>query len=137
MSNGALCVKRLLTDRNFVIADDKADALWREIKSFWRQGDVESPVDPSELPEGLTADDVTCEPLIREIDEHVSGSLDTYPRECLLEAIARVCGGVAWPVNGDQESVRKDSFTRILNGLEDRNITYAEPDEEKNQQTSN
>lgn len=122
MNKGSICVKRLLTDRHFVISDDKADALWADIKDFWRQQDKDDPVQPENVPEGFTLEEMTCEPLIGEIEDSASGSLDTLPRECLLNAIALICGGVEWPVNGDSQLVRMKSHEKIRRGLAQRNI---------------
>lgn len=104
MRPGAISVKRLLTDRDFVISDDKADKLWAEIKDHWQQ------IDPDD------------NSLIVEIEESSNGKLDAFPREALLEAVSKVCASVVWPVNGDSEDVKTQSFFAISKGLAERGI---------------
>lgn len=122
MNHGALCLKNMLLQRHFALTDERASALWDEVKAYWRKQDSDNPFNPEDLPEGFTLDEMTCEPLIREIEEWTSGVLDTLPRECLLEGIAKVTGGVEWPCNGDSSDVKNESFAKIKKGLAKRKI---------------
>lgn len=122
MNNGALCVKKLLNRHNFTASDDKAERLWEEIKAFWIARDRERTVDKPSLPDGLSPEDVNCESDIQEIEGCHTGDLDTFVRDYLLDGIAKVAGGVCWPVNGDPESVKKPAFNAIASGLADRGI---------------
>ena len=116
MSSGGYCIKNLLSE-TFVITDEQADQLWKEVKERWLRQDADGPSYAHGAPDGLSEEDLTSIPLINEIEEYVSGNLDTYPKDSLLEAIAFICGGVPLPVNGDSRETKEASSTAFVMGL--------------------
>ena len=98
---------QFLASQGFVIPEHEAEALWDDVKAFWRQQDREDP----ELEPGDSDD------LVEEIEQSSSGNLDTAPRDALRDAIAMVCANVPWPSRTDSPEDSKAAFRAIGQSL--------------------
>lgn len=117
MKPGGICVQTLMKRQGFALTDSQSEALWDEVKAFWRKHDQENPVDPAIVGPDENPEDFTMESTIREIEESSDGGLDTMPRGDLKSGIAQVCGNTDWPCNGDSDESTHDAYMAIGKGL--------------------
>lgn len=129
MTNGGLCVRRILESENFVVTDESADNLWLEVKEYFQRCDQDILSGIAGGHNELSVSDYTYQEDVREIEIADSGHLDTFTRSLLKDGIAKVVGDTFWPSNGCLEPARKEASNYIASGLADRNIFQGEGNE--------
>ena len=104
LHGGAGCVERLLRRQlNRNLGRAQAEALWRECRAVL-----------------AARNDMAT---VKEIEECDSGSLDTWPREGLQDALGLVLAGMGWPCNADKDVVFEDFVNKLGAAFEARGYT--------------
>lgn len=104
LHGGAGCVERLVRRQlNRNLGRAQAEALWQECRAVL-----------------AARNDMAT---VKEIEECDSGSLDTWPREGLQDALGLVLAGMGWPCNMDTDSVVKEFVNKLEAAFEARGYT--------------
>lgn len=104
LHGGAGCVERLMRRQlNRNLSRAQAEALWQECRAVL-----------------AARNDMAT---VKEIEECDSGSLDTWPREGLQDALGLVLAGMGWPCNMDTDSVVKEFVNKLEAAFEARGYT--------------
>lgn len=104
LRGGAGCVERLVRRQlNRNLGRAQAEALWQECRAVL-----------------AARNDMAT---VKEIEECDSGSLDTWPREGLQDALGLVLAGMGWPCNADKDVVLEDFVNKLGAAFEARGYT--------------
>lgn len=93
MPGGPAVIERLMAKLAYTLTEAQAAMLWQECRVWMLEQGFQDSVA-----------EVECSP---------DGSLDTWPRNDVMEALAKVFTGLSWPMNGTPAAER-ETFTRLL-----------------------
>jgi len=93
MSGGPAVIERMMAKLAYKLTEPQAAMLWQECRAWMLEHGFQDSVS--------------------EVESSQDGSFDTWPRNDVIDALARVFTGLAWPLNSTPVAARQ-AFTQVL-----------------------